>query len=72
MNRGTKKGNLPNKTAVSGDTFKDKEDKRLKESGIEYISSDRGTSKIPIEKTKTSKKKKYTGKISTGRGTSTT
>lgn len=69
-NRGTSRRKPAKKTPISGETFKEKEDKRLEESGVEYISSGRGTSRIKVEKTKTPKKKKYTGKITGGRGTS--
>lgn len=69
-NRGTTKSKSP-KTHISGNDFKEDEDKRLEESGVDFITSGRGTSKIPVEKTKTSKKKEYKGKIHTGRGTST-
>ncbi len=71
MNRGTKKGTIRRGHAISGDEFKKEEAKRLKDSGVEYITSGRGTGKIKVEKTKTSKKKKFKGKISTGRGTGT-
>ena len=68
--RGTSKSKPSKKTAISGDEFKKSEDKRLEESGVEYISSGRGTGRIKVEKTKTKKKPKYTGKIHSGRGTS--
>lgn len=72
MNRGTKKNDKDRRgKATSGDQFKKDEEKRLEESGVKYISSGRGTGKISFEETKTSKKKKYKGKISTGRGTGT-
>lgn len=70
MNRGTKKGKAPEKTAISGKEFKKLEEKKLKDSGVEYITSGRGTSKIKVEKTKTKKKVDYKGKIHSGRGTS--
>ena len=70
MNRGTKKGTTRRGHAVSGDDFKEEEEKRLKESGVEYITSGRGTGKIRVETiSKTKKKLKYKGKIHTGRGT---
>lgn len=70
-NRGTKRGKVSDATNISGEEFKRDQDKRLDDSGIEFLSSGRGTAKTPVEKTKTSKKKKYKGKISTGRGTGT-
>ena len=70
-NRGTKKSKPSDKSAISGDDFKEKEEKRLEESGVEYISSGRGTGRIKMEKTKTPKKKKYTGRKAINRGTST-
>jgi len=69
MNRGTKKGNTKKGKAVSGEEFKKQEEKRLKDSGVEYITSGRGTGKIKFEETKTKKKPVYKGKIHTGRGT---
>ena len=69
-NRGTKRSKPSDKSAISGDEFKENEEKRLEDSGVEYISSGRGTGRIKMEKTKTPKKKKYTGRISSGRGTS--
>ncbi len=71
MNRGTKKNDKDRRgKAISGDKFQQEEAKRLKESGVEYISSGRGTGKISVEKTKNLKKKpKYKGKIHSGRGT---
>ena len=71
MNRGTKKGTTRRGSATSGDEFKKNEEKRLKDSGVKYISSGRGTGKISFENTKTKKKSKYKGKIHTGRGTGT-
>jgi hypothetical protein len=69
-NRGTTR-NKPNKQDNwAGGDFKKEEEKRLKESNIEFITTNRGTSKIPVSKTKTAKKKPYKGKISGGRGTS--
>lgn len=69
MNRGTKKGTTRRGHAISGDDFKKEEEKRLKDSGVKYITSGRGTGKISFEETKTKKKLKYKGKIHTGRGT---
>jgi hypothetical protein len=71
MNRGTKKGTTRRGHAISGEDFKKDEEKRLKDSGVEYITSGRGTGKIKVEDTKTKKKPKYKGKIRSGRGTST-
>lgn len=70
MNRGTKKSKPAKKSPISGEEFKKVEEKRLRDSGVEYITTGRGTGKIAIEKTKTKKKPKYTGKITGGRGTS--
>ncbi len=69
MNRGTKKGTTRRGHAISGADFKKEEEKRLKDSGVKYITSGRGTGKISFEATKTKKKLKYKGKIHTGRGT---
>ncbi len=69
-NRGTKRSKPSKKTEISGEGFKKNEEKRLEDSGIEYISSGRGTSKIPVDKTKTSEKSKYKGKKTFNRGTS--
>jgi len=69
MNRGTKKGDTKKGKAISGEKFKKEEEKRLKESGVKFITSGRGTGKISFEETKTKKKLKYKGKIHTGRGT---
>lgn len=69
-NRGTKKTDPPKKSNIAGKDFKKDQDEKLEESGIEYISSGRGTSKIKADKTKNLKKKpEYKGKIHTGRGT---
>lgn len=56
MNRGTKKGETEKGKAIGGEEFKKEEAKRLKESGVEYVTSGRGTSKIRVEDTKTKKK----------------
>jgi hypothetical protein len=69
-NRGTKKSKPSKETPIVGQDFKKAEEKRLDESGIEYISSGRGTSKIPVEKTKTESKPEYKGKKTSNRGTS--
>ena len=69
MNRGTKKGKTEEGKSIVGEDFKKEEAKRLKESGVEFITSGRGTSKIEVKKTKTKKKPQYKGKIHTGRGT---
>jgi hypothetical protein len=69
MNRGTKKGTTRRGHAISGEEFKKEEAKRLKESGVKYITSGRGTGKIAFDEIKTKKKLKYKGKIHTGRGT---
>lgn len=71
MNRGTEKNKKYNKTAISGEKFKENEDERLEKSGVKFISGGRGTKKIPVAKTKTLKKIKYRGKVVTGRGTGT-
>lgn len=68
-NRGTSKSK-PSKTPVSGEDFKKEQEKLLKESGVKFITSGRGTGKISVEKTKTKKKSVYKGKIHSGRGTS--
>ncbi len=69
-NRGTKKSEPSKETSVVGEDFKKAEEKRLEESGVEYISSGRGTSKIPVDKTKTESKPEYKGKKTFNRGTS--
>lgn len=69
-NRGTTR-DKPKKTAISGDKFKENEDERLEKSGVDFITTDRGTNKISTKDTKTSKKPKYKGKIHGGRGTTT-
>jgi len=70
-NRGTTKS-TPKKTPISGEDFKADQDEKLEESGVEFITSGRGTSKISVENTKNLKKKPaYKGKIHSGRGTST-
>ena len=69
-NRGTTRSR-GRKTSWAGDDFKEDSEEKLEESGIKHITAGRGTKKISVEKTKTSKKKKYKGKISTGRGTGT-
>ena len=69
-NRGTTR-TRGHKTSWSGDEFKEDSEEKLEESGIKYITAGRGTKKISVEKTKTLKKRKYKGKISTGRGTGT-
>ena len=56
MNRGTKKGDQTKGKPISGEEFKKDEEQRLEDSGVEYVSINRGTSKIPVEKTKTTKK----------------
>ena len=70
-NRGTTKSKPTEKTPIVGEDFKKEEEVRLEESGVDFITSGRGTSKIKVEKTKTKKKPVYKGKIRTGRGTST-
>ena len=70
-NRGTTKSRRGDATNWAGDDFKKDSEEKLEESGVKYITAGRGTKKISVEKTKTSKKKKYKGKISTGRGTGT-
>ena len=52
------------------ESFKEGEQERLEESGVTHISTNRGTSKIPVEDTVTEKRKEYDGKKSTNRGTS--
>ena len=70
-NRGTKKGILGKAKAWAGDKFKSDEEKRLKKSGVKNVSSGRGTKKITWEVKDKPKKRKYKGKVSTGRGTGT-
>lgn len=69
-NRGTSRSKTKKQDAWTGDEFKKDEEKRLKKSGVEFITSGRGTAKFPVDNTKTSKKPKYRGKIHSGRGTS--
>jgi hypothetical protein len=69
-NRGTTSTKPSKKTPISGEEFKKKAEKKLKDSGVEYITSGRGTGKIKVEKIKTKKKPTYKGKIHSGRGTS--
>ena len=69
-NRGTTRSR-GHKTSWAGDDFKKDSEEKLEESGVKYITAGRGTKKISVEKTKTSKKRKYKGNISTGRGTGT-
>lgn len=69
-NRGTKKSDPPKDTPIVGEDFKKAEQKRLEKSGVENLTSGRGTSTIPVDKTKTKKKPKYDGIKSTNRGTS--
>lgn len=69
-NRGTKNGKPSEETPVVGESFKEAEQERLEESGVTHISTNRGTSKIPVEDTVTEKRKEYDGKKSTNRGTS--
>ena len=66
--RGTTRTKVP-KTPIVGEDFKEKEEKRLKDSKVKHITSGRGTGKIEIEKTKTKRKPRYRGRVSTGRGT---
>jgi len=70
-NRGTKKSVLGKAKAWAGDQFKKDEEKRLKKTGVEFVSSGRGTKKIAWDDKEKSKKRKYKGKVSTGRGTGT-
>ena len=69
-NRGTKNSKPSDETPVVGESFKEAEQERLEESGVTSISSNRGTSTIPVEDTVTEKRKEYDGKKSTNRGTS--
>lgn len=68
-NRGTSKSKPKKQDTWTGEKFKKEEEKRLEKSGVEFITSGRGTGKISVKKTKTTKKKQYKGKISGSRGT---
>lgn len=68
--RGTEKSDIKEQDTWTGEDFKKDEEERLEKSGVEFVSVNRGTSKIPVKKTKTKKKPEYKGKIHSGRGTS--
>ena len=68
-NRGTTRSRRGNATNWAGDDYKEDSEEKLEESGVKYITAGRGTKKISVEKTKTSKKKKFKGKIHNRTGT---